>query len=532
MDLFLSLGLGLLVGVLASALVFYFRQARLQADASHLQSERIKALAAQQAADEEARRLRSELMHLQTEKAALNARLEERETAHQAQLTELKNIRENLQDTFRSLSSKALQSNNEQFLSLAQEKLGKFQEGAQGDLAKRQEAIHALVKPLTESLKSMDGKIGEIELARTSAYASLKEQIQGLSQTQNQLQTETANLVKALRTPNVRGQWGEIQLKRTVEFAGMIDHVDFVEQENTTTDEGRLRPDLIVRLPNGGQVIVDAKTPLDAYLCALEAPDVERRKSELTRHARQIRDHIKKLGSKQYWREFEPTPEFVVLFIPGEAFFSAALQEDPSLIELGTADNVILATPTTLIALLKAVAYGWRQEQIAEQAQAISDLGKELFERIVTLGEHFDKMGAALGKSVDHYNAAMRSLDTRVMVSAKKFKDLAPLSHKEIPPPNLIEQSPRSTDLSLPEAADKGYQVGPWRPYLSQAIRYGIKTLTARPKPALSASRLMSLAASVSFLSVLVRANPNSRPASNPRKTQVVLMGKLLTIFR
>ena len=389
------------------------------------------------------RQLGEDLALAQTERATLAARLSERETAHQAQLAELKNLRENLQDSFRALSSKALASNNEQFLALAQEKLGKFQEGAQGDLSKRQDAIRALVQPLAESLKSVDGRIAEIEKIREGAYAGLREQLKGVATTQSQLQTETANLVKALRTPHVRGQWGEVQLKRTVEFAGMIEHVDFVQQESSTTEDGRLRPDLIVRLPNGGQVIVDAKTPLDAYLKALEAPDAATRAAELARHARQIRDHIKKLGGKHYWKQFEPSPEFVVLFIPGEAFFSAALEEDPSLIELGTADNVILATPTTLIALLKAVSFGWRQEQIAAQAQAISDLGRELYERLVTLGNHFEKMGHTLGRSVDAYNQAMRSLDTRVLVSARKFRELAPLSPKELPVLDPLDQTPQ-----------------------------------------------------------------------------------------
>lgn len=381
--------------------------------------------------------------------ATLKTQLVEKERANETQVAELKDLHTRFQNTFKALSADALQSSSAQFLQLAKETLGKFQEGAQGDLSKRQEAIGAIVKPLQESLKAVDSKISELEKAREGAYAGLREQLKGMAIAQTQLQGETSNLVQALRTPNVRGQWGEVQLEKTVQFAGMVEYVDFVQQESTSTEDGRLRPDLIVRLPNGNQIIIDAKTPLDGYLNALEAKDPDERARQLTRHARQIRDHIKKLGSKQYWKQFESSPEFVVLFLPGEAFFSAALEEDPSLIEAGTSENVILATPTTLIALLKAVAYGWRQEQIAEQAQAISDLGRELYERLVTAGGHFEKMGSALGRSVSAYNDAVRSLETRVFVTARKFHNLAPLSKKELPILSALDHAPQIP--ALPE---------------------------------------------------------------------------------
>lgn len=397
-----------------------------EADQRHLAAQR-EELAGRLAA------LESEASDLRTTRTQLEATLEVERKQNAEKLAELRDLQKQLQDTFKVLSSEALKSNNAQFLELASETLKRFQSGAQADLEKRQGAIDQLVKPLTEALQKVDGKVSELEKAREGAYAGLKEQIAQLATTQNRLQGETANLVQALRTPHVRGQWGEVQLKRTVEFAGMVEQVDFVQQESQSTEEGRLRPDLIVRLPNGNQIVVDAKAPLDAYLSALAAKEPAERDAHLARHARQIRDHIKKLSGKQYWKQFEPAPEFVVLFIPGEAFFSAALEQDPTLIEFGSAENVIIATPTTLIALLKAVAYGWRQEQIAAQAKAISDLGRELYERLAVVGGHFEKLGKSLDRSVDSYNAAMRSLDTRVFVTARKFKELAPLTDKELP---------------------------------------------------------------------------------------------------
>lgn len=355
----------------------------------------------------------------------------------------LKQNQQQLQQSFAALSAQALNANNRSFLDLAQTRFEQLQSAASGDLNRRQQAIDQLVKPLREALDKVDERVGQLEQARSGAYARLDEQLKTLMESQRSLNSETANLVKALRAPTVRGRWGEMQLRRVVEMAGMLKQCDFEEQTSVSTSAGRLRPDMIIRLPNGRNIVVDAKAPLSAYLEALETKDDDQRRRHLVDHARQVRDHLGKLSNKSYWEQFQPTPEFVVLFLPGESFFSAALEQDPALIEAGVEQKVLLATPTTLIALLRSVAYGWRQEQLAENAQMISLLGQELHERIATLAQHFAQMGKGLERAVESYNKGMASFDSRVLVSARRFKDLGAGSSKEIGTVQPLDKMPR-----------------------------------------------------------------------------------------
>jgi DNA recombination protein RmuC len=352
---------------------------------------------------------------------------------------------------FKALSADALKATNASFLELAKTQFDGLHSTAEADLDRRREAVEQLVEPIAESLKKVDKKIADLETERTKAFTSLTAQVTLLTETQQRLRDETGNLVTALRSPVVRGRWGEMQLRRVVEAAGMVPYCDFTEQTTIGSDGDVGRPDVVVRLAGGKSVVVDAKAPLQAYLEALEAKDDVTRDERLRAHARQLRDHVVKLSAKGYWAKLDGTPEFVVLFIPGETFFSAALEQDPGLIEEAAKRQVILATPTTLIAVLWAIAHGWREERLAENARAISDLGRELHGRLGTLAGHFAKLKRSIDGVVRSYNDAAGSLESRVLVSARKLKEMGTTSTGEIEALEPVEQIPRA--LSAPELA-------------------------------------------------------------------------------
>ncbi|MCX7337965.1 MAG: DNA recombination protein RmuC [Alphaproteobacteria bacterium] len=380
---------------------------------------------------------------LSIENAQLKTTLDLERKITQEKSKTLEEVQTHIAETFKNLSNKALLENNQVFLTVAKDSLEKFLEGSKTDLDQRQKAVLDLVSPVQKSLHEVDQKITQLEKERIDAYSDLRRQMTDLLSTQKELKGETASLVKALRSPTTRGQWGEMQLKRVVEMAGMISHCDFIEQ--SSSEDGRFRPDMIVRLPGSKQIIVDSKTPLAAYLESIESTTDAQRLEYLDAHARQVRSHIRILSGRAYWEQFSPTPEFVVMFLPGEAFFSAALERDPSLIEYGVKERVILATPTTLIALLRAVAFGWRQESLADNAKAISDLGRELYKRLSDMNSHVGRLGRHIHQVVDSYNSTVGTLERRVMVSARKLQLMdSSLDPKGLDPINSLDSVPRS----------------------------------------------------------------------------------------
>ncbi len=366
---------------------------------------------------------------------------EERLEAERDEAIEL--ARERLAATFETLAGKSLQTSTQQFLQLARENLGGFQTRAEASFEAREKAIEDLVRPISEALKKTESQIHEIEKDRREAFGQIQQFLQHMGDTQVQLQTETARLVAALKRPEVRGQWGEISLKRLVELAGMTENCDFYEQEHHTGNEGAIRPDMIVRLPENRELIVDVKTPLDAYVEAVEATDESARRIALKRHARIVKDRIRELAGKEYWSQFRNSPEFVILFVPGDQFLAAALDQDSSLLEEALRQKIILATPTSFVALLKAVAYGWRQLALADNAERIRDLAEELYARVGTFTEHFARVGQQLDGSVEAFNKAVASLERRVLPGARKFVELGVQARKQIADLEPIETGTR-----------------------------------------------------------------------------------------
>ncbi len=453
--------LWLVGGIVCGAVVVWLVQ---RAQRASLVTEISVAQARLEAVEAELGATRAALADRSVAHARLSERLLAEERLGAEKLALLEQAKRQLGDAFKTISSEALRDSQESFLRLATENLGRFQEGAKAELKAREQAIDNLTQPIRDRLEKFDGKLDEIERARIGAYQALDTQLRALLETHlPRLHRETADLVKALRQPQVRGRWGEVQLRRVVELAGMLEHCDFEEQVTRATDQGRQRPDLIVHLPGNRQVVVDAKVSLDAYLRAMDAADEAARQQALVDHTRQLRTHIDQLGKKSYFEQFDPSPEFVVLFVPGEAFFSAALMQDPSLIEWAAENRVIPASPTTLIALLKAVFYGWRQEAIDQNAREVARLGKELYERIARLAEHWARVGKSLDNAMGAYNDSVGTLESRVLPAARRFRDLKAVSEgRGIDPVEPVTREARA--LSAVELQWHADPTGPRNP--------------------------------------------------------------------
>lgn len=367
--------------------------------------------------------LRGERDAANTHRANIEGTLKAERAEYAARVEELQRMGEDVQRRFAVLASDVLGKNSEQFLQLVTERFQQHNQDAAKSLGDREKALEALVKPLSESLSKFDLRVGEIEKAREGAYAAMQEQVRYIAEGQLALRGETGRLVQALRSPKTRGRWGEVQLRKVLELAGMTQHVDFVEQSTMTGADGALRPDAVIRLPGSKNLVVDAKTPLEAYLASIEA-DEAARPELLLQHARQVRAHARALGSKEYWKSLPDSPDFVVMFVPGDAFYAAALEADPTLFEEALRQRVLIATPMNLLALVWTIAYGWRHERMAQNAQEVADLGRDLYERVKTFGEHFGDLGDALRRAVDRYNKSVGSLEGRLLPAARKFEQL------------------------------------------------------------------------------------------------------------
>lgn len=458
--LVVGLVLGAAVGALVAALTAQQRRSELVAEGRRAAALLDEARGELGRARERLEVVEARASALEVERARAVADLEHERAVGAERLESVEAARRALSNEFARLSQEALAANNEQFLSLADARLKEAHQVAAGDLSQRQQAIDALVRPLNEQLQRYESELHNLERIRTSAYRDLLDRMGQLDEVQRDLRRETHNLASALRSPSARGRWGELQLRKVVEMAGMLQHCDFELQATTTGVEDRLRPDMVVHLPGGKHVVVDAKVPLDAFQDALACEGDDERRAKLAHHARQVRSHVDVLSKKEYWKRFDPSPEFVVAFIPGDPLLAAAFEHDPGLIEHAVASHVLPATPTTLISLLWAVAYGWRQDALADNAREIQRLGTELYQRLATMGEHVAKLGRTLGSSVEAYNSVVGSLESRVLVTARKLPELG-VPGADKAPPGLAQVEVTTRGLQSPELSDSSEAPAP-----------------------------------------------------------------------
>lgn len=449
---------GLLVGLILAWLVLARPARRAEGEAAARAALAERRLAAMEVRaeradhwEEDARRLRDALSEAWAESAELSGMLEAERRDHRARVEELHHAEARIAHEFRSIASDVLGANAERFLDLASERFSRHSAAAAHDLAERRAEVAALVRPLAEQLGRFETRVGEVERAREGAFRAIETQVGAMHVANEGLRAETAKLVQALRQPNTRGRWGEMQLRQVFEMAGMVEEVDFVTEATLDDREGgRLRPDAVVRLPGRKAIVVDAKTPLDAYLNAIEAEDANAQTAALGHHARQLRTHVRQLSAKEYWSRLEASPEFVVMFIPGEAIYAAAIERDPTVFEDAFRSRVLIATPTTLIALVKAIAHGWQQERLAENAQAIAENARELHARLSTMGEHLAALGQALRQSVERYNRTLGALERRVLPAARRFQTLGvAMQEARLELPDAVEVDP--SEVGAPE---------------------------------------------------------------------------------